>query len=65
MPYVVHYTDPAVADEDVDAEEMAREGAWLAFRRTEIVIGRPGRSSRYGSHGDAVSGVEQQGVYEA
>jgi hypothetical protein len=45
MPYVVHYADPAVAEEDVDAEEMAREGVWLVFRRTLMVIGRPrGRS---------------------
>lgn len=61
MPYVVRYTDPAVADEDVDAEEMAREGVWLVFRRTVMVIGRPRTVVVLRVPAAAVSRVEQHG----
>lgn len=61
MPYVVHYADPAVAEEDVDAEEMAREGAWLAFRRTVIVIGQSRTIVVLRVLAETVSGVDQQG----
>lgn len=62
MPYLVHYKDAAVEDEEVDAEEMAREGSWLVFRRTEIVIGRPRVVVVLRVASEAVDGVEEQGV---
>lgn len=62
MPYLVHYQDAAVEDEEVDAEEMAREGSWLVFPRTEIVIGRPRVVVVLRVASEAVDGVEEQGV---